>query len=775
MATTGSTASGTHEGEKVKRIIVLSDGTGNSAARVWRTNVWRMYQAIDLTNGRQVGLYDDGVGTSSFAPLAVIGGAFGWGLKRNVLDLYRFVCANYEEGAEIYGFGFSRGAFTIRVLMGLIAREGLVPATSDRQLRRDAAAAYRQYRHRFSTTGSAHTVKFFRRVRDRLIDFWKRLRKEPTYAETEKRPVPSIRFLGLWDTVAAYGLPVEEMTRGVNMWLWPLSLPDRELNPKVRRACHALALDDERTTFHPVLWTEKGERAALKNIQEERISQVWFTGMHSNVGGGYPDDGLAHVSLRWMMDQAKACDLELKKDEETIEEVALAADQDGRLYDSRRGLGGYYRYGPRKLADLVTGAMGEPGDEIAIERPKIHESVLQRIKHGARGYAPIGLPANYRVVKQNGDVVDAEQYVFETGGAYHPLETAAEASEREQAQERVWDLVWGRRFVYFATVAASLYLASFPWLHGTAAGDPSRFGFLSPVIRALGNVLPGFADGWIEAFAASPGRFLLGAFLVAVFMSWSGRIGAALGDRMRLLWTRSAARAPTRPSRIYRLRTHRVYRGFFHWLKWYVAPTVFAGLLAFGAIVLLSRSVFLVGSSFGLVCTSAGRAEVASGPVERKGFLTSSLCWPTGVAVKAGHRYRVTIDQGLDWLDEDIPAPVDRAGFGAGKMTLPMYAGVPFRRSIGSAWFAPLVRVGDRGDEVHTLKASGGGAKSAGAIGRAHTLTDEFVAGSDGELFLFVNDAVVGVPWLVDIFYGNNRGTADVRIEPLGRADRHND
>lgn len=110
MDATGSAATGTNGGgKKVKRIIVLSDGTGNSAARVWRTNVWRMYQALDLTNGRQVGLYDDGVGTSSFAPLAMIGGAFGWGLKRNVLDLYRFVCANYEDGAEIYGLSRSAG------------------------------------------------------------------------------------------------------------------------------------------------------------------------------------------------------------------------------------------------------------------------------------------------------------------------------------------------------------------------------------------------------------------------------------------------------------------------------------------------------------------------------------------------------------------------------------------------------------------------------------------------------------------------------------------
>src|SRR5262245_18652288 len=74
-----------------KNIILLSDGTGNSAARVWRTNVWRTFQALDLTGSDQIAIYDDGVGTSSFKPLALIGGAFGYGLKRNVLDLYAFL------------------------------------------------------------------------------------------------------------------------------------------------------------------------------------------------------------------------------------------------------------------------------------------------------------------------------------------------------------------------------------------------------------------------------------------------------------------------------------------------------------------------------------------------------------------------------------------------------------------------------------------------------------------------------------------------------------
>ncbi len=106
----------------MKHIVVFSDGTGNSSAKFFKTNVWRLYQAVDaseLAAGegrvRQVVDYDSGgVGTSTFKPLAILGGAFGVGLKRNVLDLYRFICRHYEPGDRIYAFGFSRGAFTIR-------------------------------------------------------------------------------------------------------------------------------------------------------------------------------------------------------------------------------------------------------------------------------------------------------------------------------------------------------------------------------------------------------------------------------------------------------------------------------------------------------------------------------------------------------------------------------------------------------------------------------------------------------------------------------------
>jgi len=126
-----------------KNIVLLSDGTGNSSAKLFKTNVWRLFQILDLRDpNSQVAFYDDGVGTSSFKAVAVITGVLGIGLKRNVIAIYSFCCRNYEHGDRIYCFGFSRGAFTVRIVAGMIASYGLVPYNNNEaDLARFAARA----------------------------------------------------------------------------------------------------------------------------------------------------------------------------------------------------------------------------------------------------------------------------------------------------------------------------------------------------------------------------------------------------------------------------------------------------------------------------------------------------------------------------------------------------------------------------------------------------------------------------------------------------------
>jgi len=548
-----------------KRIILLSDGTGNSAGKVWRTNVWRTFESLDLTGPRQIAFYDDGVGTSSFKPFAILGGAFGFGLKRNVLDIYKFVCRNYcshldylqieaaaaqAEGRsekygpyqndDIFGFGFSRGAFTIRVLNGLICEQGLVSYRTEEELDEKVAAAYRT--HRAETFKSRFQIEWlFRQVRNIFVS--------SKHDKTQRR-IDHVAFLGLWDTVAAYGLPVDEMTRGVSRYLWPLELPDRQLNPLVRKACHALSLDDERTTFHPLLWDESLEPVptGTRTTDSERITQVWFAGVHSNVGGGYPDDSLAHVSLTWILSEARRRGLTLKEppgsDPDAFTHVRSTQDKDGRIYDSRNGLGGYYRYGPRSVAALSdTRFSNDKRDCVKIALPKIHESVFDRISVDAHLYAPVGLPPAYEILTYEEKIVSPDKSRYETSES---------AKQRETTQETVvWSSVWRRRVIYFLTVMASTYLLVYPLTSSLPASAElmSRLRPLSDIIRMVGMALPGAATRWINAYARDPLWFVLCAGLVALLLWLSASLHGRIVDQMRTAWRSSLSKADVHAGR----------------------------------------------------------------------------------------------------------------------------------------------------------------------------------------------------------------------------------
>jgi uncharacterized protein (DUF2235 family) len=784
-----------------KRIILLSDGTGNAAAKVWRSNVWRLFEALDLTKPSQVAIYDDGVGTASFRPLALAGGALGWGLKRNVIDLYAFLCRNYAKDAKIFGFGFSRGAFTIRVVIGLVVNQGVIStakATSEADLQRLARAAYRRYRaEKFHSI--VHIEGPFRWLRDRLVSVKDRLLGRKPYDKTKNIQLESIRFLGLWDTVAAYGLPIDEMTRGVSQWIWPLELPDRTLSSKVKRACHALSLDDERTTFHPVLWTEKDEAAppvredGYRHVEDERISQVWFAGVHANVGGGYPDDRLAHVPLTWMMEQAAACGLEFKKapahDPDAMRRALSTSDKDGRLYDSRKGLAGYYRYGPRKIADLcqphytpVVAWLARllrvseasiaqrfaKNDVVQIVEPKIHTSVIERMKNGAHSYAPIGFPPVYAVVDDKGRI---------RHGKTNPYEAPDDAKVRSQVQERVWNLVWCRRVLYFATLGASGHLALFPLLYRTdrEAEYSSPVPLVSQSVRVAGGLLPGFLQGWIDAFAANPVAFAVSVTVVTALMLAGVFLGARITDAMRGLWCNvldpGSNPFPAAPrDAVFRLRTADAYRSLVWAMKRWVLPFASAALILLLGGVAINRLALSVTDGLGLPCRedeeapglAVGEVRELEGP---NGFDTGNPCWPTGISLDRRGRYEVTLTVETPWRDKGIQAGV--TGFEVGQLEsvgerIKMFAAVPLRRDLTEPWFRPIARIGAQGFDEHPLdpEARGSAPKPSDT-----EITTVIRPRRSGELFLYVNEAVLVAPGLVPSFYRNNEGTATLKVK----------
>ncbi|WP_076864041.1 DUF2235 domain-containing protein [Bradyrhizobium mercantei] len=748
------------------KIIILSDGTGNAASSVWRTNVWRIFQSLDLQGNSQAAKYDDGVGTSSFVPLALLGGAFGYGLKRNILDAYKFICRNYdhENDSKIYLFGFSRGAFTVRTLAALILDQGLIVADTESELHDGAVKAYRAYR-----AAGYHSIwrieVLFRALRDYiLVPVLDRLTGNKSYARIARKPVPAIEFIGIWDTVAAYGLPIDEMTRGISNWVWPLELPNRILSPKVRCARHALALDDERTTFHPVLWTEQepGQPApAVPNtIDGERLVQVWFVGMHANVGGGYPDDAVAFVPLAWLVDEAVKRGLVFKSspaaDPDAIKVIRSSEDKDGRLYDSRAGLGSYYRYGPRKVADLCN----DPYAGVSVPTPKIHESVFERIDSGANAYAPIGLPSNYVVVSRNGQITPLGETTFET---------PAGAPVRYAAQEKLWNFVWMRRIAYFATLAASLHLAAF-WLFHNQHKEhefSSWIRMVSELVRFIQSFLPDSFHWWTDWYAGNPEWFAGGIIAVFALMAVGSSLSATISDRMRIIWRDRANPKPLSGvvhDAIYRFRTSAIYQWILNVGKRHVVPFLLTAVMVWYGATLLSHFVFNAEDSVGAFCkgTAADKlVAVDKGiPQDAADFDTSAICAPTGLKVRTGFKYEIAITMSEPW--EDAGRAVTPIGYRTSTIEAATrwrgYATIFLRRVLFRPWFRLIARVGETGVDEYFLDPL----PTPNTDPQVYKA--RFTADRSGEIFLYVNQAVIGLPWITKWFYGDHKGKAKITV-----------
>lgn len=280
------------------RLIVLCDGTWNRADQPAPTNVRRLCQAIEESDSQRV-KYEPGVGTRRLERIR--GGAFGFGLSRNVRDCYTWLVDNYEPDDELFFFGFSRGAFTARSLAGLVRNSGILR----RENRGMVDAAYKLYRSRDpEDRPRAETAAKFR--------------------ADNSHPDATIAFIGVWDTVGALGIPVDGFRLPVLTRRWRFH--DTTLSSKVLNAYHAISIDERRRPFAPTLWVEKpGEPPP----PEQTVCQVWFAGVHADVGGGYPERTLADIPLRWMAEHAQQCGLVLKPGA-----LQLAPDPRGVKHDS---------------------------------------------------------------------------------------------------------------------------------------------------------------------------------------------------------------------------------------------------------------------------------------------------------------------------------------------------------------------------------------------------------------------------------------------------------
>ncbi|MFD1811506.1 DUF2235 domain-containing protein [Rhodococcus gannanensis] len=366
-----------------KRLVVCCDGTWNSPDEKNPTNVSKIALAIapsDASGKEQRTYYGSGVGTRKNERFR--GGAFGVGLSRDVRNAYRFLVDNFEPGDEIYFFGFSRGAFTARSTAGFVARCGILRREHTHRI----DEAYALYRSKKKSAGREGIESIlFRRAYSH--ETW-------------------IRFVGVFDTVGSLGIPLN---------LWRLSglinrrwqFHDTELSPTVDSAFHALAIDEKRRPFRPTVWAPKKDDTKTgpgedvtpppdprRGRPPQQIEQVWFAGVHKDVGGGYAKHSASDITLQWMVDRARRCHLEFRAgafDDRSSNEgqpateeewrlrayTSVAPDALGELNESRRG---FYKLLRGYSRPLGTGLK---------ETEYVASTAKQRLE--LPGYAPRGL------------------------------------------------------------------------------------------------------------------------------------------------------------------------------------------------------------------------------------------------------------------------------------------------------------------------------------------------------------------------------------------------
>ncbi|MEX0786377.1 MAG: DUF2235 domain-containing protein [Dehalococcoidia bacterium] len=358
-----------------KRLIVCCDGTWNvPGAR--NTNVVKMWKSIlpaGADGTMQKVFYDQGVGTEGGFLTRVLGGATGMGLNRNIQEAYRFLVHTYDPGDQLFLFGFSRGAYTVRSLAGLLRNSGLLRPGHEDQVQE----AFELYRRDDVTPTS-----------QRAIDF-----RAAHSHEVE------ILCLGVWDTVGSLGIPTTRFGHILNRGQ---QFHDVELSGSVKHGYQALAIDERRRPFRPAIWQiqkQPGEVAARTSKEGQVIEQVWFAGHHSDAGGGNPNTGLSDFAFDWMMRKARA--LGLAFDENYLASEVHPAP-DGPTHNSMTGMWSFVTTFTRTLGRTW------PATEA------VHSGVLTRQQTASLAYDPKNL-AQYRTS-------DAFRVAEETGGTEVPAD-----------------------------------------------------------------------------------------------------------------------------------------------------------------------------------------------------------------------------------------------------------------------------------------------------------------------------------------------------------------
>lgn len=371
-----------------RTLCVFSDGTGQRGVRVdnGATNIFKMYEWARTVPG-QLCFYDAGIGTEPGKALSwsrwvrnLVGKATGLGITQNIHDCYEFLLLNWDglAGADIAAnrialFGFSRGAYTTRSLASAVLLCGIPAryqngidittdeAVSKKERTRIIAEAIGVYQTQYGPRGAEE-----RRAKAAIF--------RQNYA---CRDAP-VHLVAVFDTVAALGLP------GIMNLANPFRhhFHDAKLSSRVPFGFQALAIDENRKVFAPVPWDETEVRP------DQRIDQVWFPGVHSDIGGGYPERGLSDLTLAWMIAQCAQPGVDIRFEPSGY---GLQGSITAPQHDERTGFGRFWREGDRSAFIL----------KHAPDRDRLCDDIEKRFRDPALRYRPnaLGRPTVHPRVK----------------------------------------------------------------------------------------------------------------------------------------------------------------------------------------------------------------------------------------------------------------------------------------------------------------------------------------------------------------------------------------
>lgn len=421
----------------MKNIVVCCDGTGNEISENI-SNILKLYRVLRKTDRQQVVFYDPGVGTLARPnpwtklkqdTVTVLGLVTGYGLDDNVLKAYTFLINHYEEGDNIFLFGFSRGAYTVRVLAGLIHKVGLL-SPEQCNLADAALTAYKQASAAIverEDVGAADTTPADG-VEAGQAQPANRDDQASQFARIVSTRWPTIKFVGVWDTVASVIVPRPDRFYAFSLQ----KLAFTQHNPSVKVFRQAIAIDERRRMFRLEPWKEPqtfmhNRFSSTNNAQPQDALQVWFAGVHADIGGGYPEkeSGLSKFPLLWMINEAEKHGLTVNR--QTVNQLAWGIQRKGSpfsyvapdcLRDPHQSMtrawrslewipksNKYKEWSARKsyLGYYFPDAEPRPIPVNAY----IHESVIDRM-NAILAYRPVNLPSDYQIFPMTSDHTGAD-------------------------------------------------------------------------------------------------------------------------------------------------------------------------------------------------------------------------------------------------------------------------------------------------------------------------------------------------------------------------------